>query len=130
MNESPRIPIIRLDEEQSSSKHFKDSENICRIEEHTSDSEEDRAEKEDARSCKKRLANFLNSCFIKEQWFTKKQKAITHISCSLDDDKRHLFDSNVPTIWIMAPCRPIEHEVHLFNVPRNLFTVLVHPRDN
>ena len=130
MNESSKIPIIRLAEEQSSTRYLEDTENICRIEVHTSDSEEERIEKEEAQSRKRRLANFLNSCFVKKQWLTKKQKAITHISCSLPDDKRHLFDSNVPTIWIMAPCRPVEHEVHLFNAPGNLFIVLVHPRDN
>ena len=96
MNESPRIPLIRLDEEQSSSKKFEDTENICRVV--VTDSEEERNKKEESRSRKKRLANFLNSTFIKKQWFTKKQKAITHISCNLDDDRCHLFDSNVPTI--------------------------------
>ena len=65
MNNSSRIPLIRLDKEQSSSKNFEDAENICRVV--GTDPEEERKEEEESRSRKKRLANFLNSTFIKKQ---------------------------------------------------------------
>ena len=127
MNTASRTPVIQTDKEHSTSREFEDPENIHRTIENLS--EENRKEEEKSSDRRKKRCNFMHSAFFQKQWFTKKQKAVSQITCKCDECDRHNFSPLVPTVWVWAPCRPVEHEILLFNVPRNLRLMVIHPRD-
>ena len=127
MNNASRIPVLQTDEEHSTSRKFEDPENIYRTVENLS--EKDRTEKEKSSDHRKKLCNFMHSVFFKKRWFTKEQKAESQVTRKLDKCDRYHFNSLVPMVWVFAPCRPVEHEILLLNVPRNLRLMVVHPRD-
>ena len=127
MNTASRIPVIHIDKEQSTSKNFEDSENIHRTVENYA--EEDRKKEEKSSDFRRKIYNFLHSVFFQKQWFTKKQKAVSQVTCKVDKCDRYHFDSLVPTVWVLAPCRLVEQEILLLNVPRNLRLMVVHPTD-
>ena len=86
---------------------------------------------ENPKEKRRKLCNHLKSLFHQKLWFapSNPKRPITQVTCKATPEKRHHFDSYIPTIWAFAPTWPQGHEIILHGCPRSVRIMVIHPKE-
>ena len=78
---------------------------------------------------KKKAVQVLAISIQSETVVYQESKPVLQITCKCDQCDRHHFSTMISMVWVLAPFRPVQHEILLLNMPQNLSLIVIHPRD-
>ena len=116
------IPVINLDNiDKYLNKGFIDDTNIqLREEEYTEQADqiliklqEENKEQEKPEEKRRKLCDHLKTLFHQRLWYSSSnpRRPIPQVTCKATPQERDHFNTYIPTVWIVAPSRPQEHEI-------------------
>ena len=135
---SSEIPVINLDNiEEYLNRGFIDDTNIQQ-EEYTERADEiliklqeDNKDQEKPEEKRRKLCDHLKTLFHQKLWFSPShpRRPITQVTCKATPQERHHFQTYIPTVWVVAPSRPQEHEIVIHGCPSSVCLMVVHPKE-
>ena len=139
-NKSDKIPLINLDNlEEFINPGFLDSSNIQETEEEYTERAdhiliklcEEEKESERPEEKRRKLCDHLKTLFNQKTWYSPEhpRRPITQINCRASPEEHRHFNTYIPTVWVIAPSRPSEHEIIVHNSPKSLRLMVVHPKE-
>ena len=137
---SNKIPLIDLDNlDKLLTPGFINDSNIQqREEEYTerADSilikiQEEGKELEKPEEKRRRQCDYLKALFHQTTFYSPEhpRRPITQVNCRANLEEHSQFETYIPTVWVVAPSRPSEHEITVFNCPKSLRLLVVHPKE-
>ena len=133
------IPLINLDNlDEYLNRGFIDDSNIQQQEEYSERADqiliklqEEEKEQERPEEKRRKLCDHLKTLFHQMLWYSPehRRRPITQITCKATPEERNHFNTYIPTVWIIAPSRPSEHEVFVHGCPKSLRLMVVHPKE-
>ena len=137
---SSKIPLIDLDNlDKFLTPGFINNSNIQdREEEYTEradtilikiQEEGKELEKPEEKRC--RQCDYLKTLFHQRTYYSPEhpRRPITQVNCRANLEEHSQFETYIPTVWVVAPSRPSEHEITVFNCPKSLRLLVVHPKE-
>ena len=134
-----KIPLINLDNlDEYLNQGFLDGSNIKQQEEYSERADqiliklqEEEKEPERPEEKRRKLCNHLKTLFNQKTWYSPEhpRRPITQINCRASPEEHRHFNSYIPTVWVIAPSRPSEHEIIVHNTPKSLRLMVVHPKE-
>ena len=137
---SSKIPLIDLDNlDKFLTPGFINSSNIQeREEEYTERADmiliklqEEGKELEKPEEKRRRQCDYLKTLFHQRTYYSPEhpRRPITQVNCRANLEERSHFNTYKPTVWVVAPSCPSEHEITMFNCPKLLRLLVVHPKE-
>ena len=121
------MPLINLDNlDEYLNQGFIDDSNIQQQEEYSERADqilkklqEEEKEQERPEEKRRKLCDHLKTLFHQKTWYSPEhpRRPITQINCRATPEEQNHFNTYIPTVWIVAPLRPQEHEVVLHGCP-------------
>ena len=134
-----KIPLINLDNlDEYLNQGFIDDSNIQQQEEYSERADqiliklqEEEKEQERPEEKRRKLCDPLKTLIHQKTWYSPEhpRRPITQITCKATPEERNHFNTYIPTVWIVAPSRPSEHEIVIHSCPRSLRLMVVHPKE-
>ena len=138
-SKSDKIPLINLDNlDEYLNPGFLDSSNIQQQEEYSERADqiliklqEEDKEPERPEEKRRRLCDYLKTLFHQKTWYSPEhpRRPITQINCRASPEEQNHFQTYIPTVWVVAPGRPSEHQIVVHSCPKSIRLMIVHPKE-
>ena len=137
---SDKIPLIDLDNlDKFLTPGFINDSNIQQREEEYTERadhilikiQEEEKELEKPEEKRRKLCDYLKTLFHQRTYYSPEhpRRPITQVNCRANLEEHSQFETYIPTVWVVAPSRPSEHEITVFNCPKSLRLLVVHPKE-
>ena len=139
-SKSDKIPLINLDNlDEFLNQGFIDDSNIQQQEEEYTERadqiliklQEEEKELERPEEKRRKLCDHLKTLFHQKTWYSPEhpRRPITQVNCRANLEERNHFNTYIPTVWVIAPSCPSEHEIIVHSCPKLLRLMVVHPQE-
>ena len=137
---SDKIPLIDLDNlDKFLTPGFINDSNIQQQEEEYTERadhilikiQEEEREQEKPEEKRRKLCDYLKTLFHQRTYYSPEhpRRPITQVNCRANLEEHSQFETYIPTVWVVAPSRPSEHKITVFNCPKSLRLLVVHPKE-
>ena len=93
--------------------------------------QEEEKELEKPEEKRRKLCDYLKTLFHQRTYYSPEhpRRPITQVNCRANLEEHSQFETYIPTVWVMAPSCPSEHKITVFNCPKSLRLLVVHPKE-
>merc|ERR1711954_264170 len=80
---------------------------------------------------RRKLCDYLKTFFHQRTYYSPEhpRRPITQVNCRANLEEHSQFETYIPTVWDVAPSRPSEQKITVFNCPKSLRLLVVHPKE-